>query len=98
MSLSFEEADQLEEPRRLRAFVQKYGIEYPVLVAGEPGDLNAKVPQAVNLDAWPTTFYLGRDGRGRNVHAGFPGRASGEFHRQMTEEITALAERLLGES
>ena len=101
VSLSFEEADQLEEPRRLRAFVQRYGIEYSVLaklVAGEPGDLNAKVPQAVNLTAWPTTFYLGRDGRVRSVHAGFPGRASGEFHRQMTEEVTALVERLLGES
>ncbi len=95
VALSFEEAGQLENPSRLRAFVRKYGIEYPVLIAGEPADLHARLPQAVNLDAWPTTFFLGRDGRVRAVHAGFPGRASGEFHRQIVAEVQALIERLL---
>jgi hypothetical protein len=97
VALSFEEADQLKDPVRLRAFIRKYGIEYPVLLAGETGELNAKVPQAVNLNAWPTTFYLGRDGRVRAVHAGFAAKASGEFHRQLTEETTAMVERLLSE-
>ena len=95
VGLSFEEGDQLKNPTRLRAFIQKYGIEYPVLVPGEPSELNAKLPQAVNLNAWPTTFFLGRDGRVRSVHAGFAAKASGEFHEQMREEVTRLLERLL---
>ena len=95
VDLSFEEGDQLKNPTRLRAFIQKYGIEYPVLVPGEPSELNAKLPQAVNLNAWPTTFFLGRDGRVRSVHAGFAAKASGEFHEQMREEVTRLLERLL---
>ena len=33
--LSFEEADQLKDPARLRAFIKKYGIEYTVLLGGE---------------------------------------------------------------
>ena len=56
------------------------------MVAGEPAELNAKLPQAVNLNAWPTTFYIGRDGRVRSVHAGFPARASGEFHAELERE------------
>jgi thiol-disulfide isomerase/thioredoxin len=97
VALSFEEADQLKDPTRLRAFIARYGIEYTVLLAGETSELNAKLPQAVNLNSWPTTFFLGRDGRVRSVHAGYPGRASGEFHDRMREEVTSLLDRLLAE-
>jgi thiol-disulfide isomerase/thioredoxin len=98
VSLSFEEQAQLKNPVRLRAFMKKYGIEYTVLLPGEPKELNDKVPQGVNLSSFPTTFFLGRDGRVRAVHAGFPSVASGEFHKHAKEEITATVERLLAES
>jgi peroxiredoxin len=94
VGLSFEEGGLT----RLRAFIRKYGIEYPVLVPGEPSELAAKLPQAVNLNAWPTTIFLGRDGLVRSVHAGFAGAASGEFHTRLREEVTGLVERLLAES
>ncbi len=98
VSLSFEEEAQLKNPVRLRAFMKKYGIEYTVLLPGEPKDLNDRVPQGVNLSSFPTTFFLGRDGRVRAVHAGFPSVASGEFHKHAKEEITSTVERLLAES
>ena len=98
VALSFEEGDQLGNPTRLRAFIKKYGIEYTVLVPGEPADLNAKLPQAANLNAWPTTFYIGRDGRVRSVHAGFAAAASGEFHTELRREVTSLVQRLLAET
>lgn len=97
VDLSFEEGDQLQNPTRLRAFIQQYGIEYPVLVPGEPSELNAKLPQAVNLNAWPTTFFVGRDGRVRAIHTGFAGRASGELHEEMTREIEGTLRQLLSE-
>ena len=98
VALSFEEAEQLKDPTRLRAFMKEYGVEYTVLVAGEPAEAPEKLPQAVNWNAWPTTFFVGRDGRVRSVHAGFPSRGSGEFYTQAKEEFTALVERLLAES
>jgi thiol-disulfide isomerase/thioredoxin len=98
VSLSFEEAEQLKNPVRLRAFIKKYGIEYTVLIPGEPKELTDKLPQGVNLSSFPTTFFLGRDGRVRSVHAGFPGAASGEFHKQAKAESVATVERLLSES
>jgi thiol-disulfide isomerase/thioredoxin len=97
VSLMFEEEDQLKDPVRLRAFIKKYGIEFPVLLCGQQSDLSAKVPQGVNLDSWPTTFYLGRDGRVRSVHAGFASAASGEFNTALREEAGSLIERLLAE-
>ena len=78
VGLSFEEEAQLKNPVRLRAFIKRYGVEYTVLLPGEPKELNDKVPQGVNLNSFPTSFFLGRDGRVRSAHAGFPGKASGQ--------------------
>ncbi len=97
VELSFEEEAQIKNPVRLRAFNRRYGVEYTVLIPGEPKDLNEKMPQGVNLNSFPTTFYVGRDGRVRSAHAGFPGKASGKFHEETKAETTALIERLLAE-
>ena len=97
VTLSFEEADQLANPTRLRAFIATYGLEYTVLLPGEPDQLAEKVPQAENLNAFPTTFILGRDGRVRGVHAGFPSPGSGEFYTKAEHEVTEQVERLLAE-
>jgi len=97
VALSFEEAAQLQNPVRLRAFIKHYGITYPVLVAGEPKEASDKLPQAVNLNSFPTTFFVGRDGRVRSAHAGFPGKASGRFHDEAKQEMTHTVEQLLAE-
>jgi thiol-disulfide isomerase/thioredoxin len=97
VALSFEEADQLKDPTRLRAFLARYGIEYTVLLGGTTEEAPAKLSQALNWDAWPTTFLLGRDGRVRKVHTGFPSKASGDLYTQATREFTEQVERLLAE-
>ena len=101
VSLSFEEAEQLKNPVRLRAFIKSYGIDYTVLVPGEPKELADKLPQGVNLNSFPTTFFLGRDGRVRSVHAGFPGAGErgvpqageGRNHRDRRAAARAKASR-----
>lgn len=97
VGLSFEEEAQLKNPTRLRAFNKRYGIDYTVLVCGEPREAPEKLPQAVNLNSFPTTFFVGRDGRVRGVHSGFPGAASGRFHEEAKRETTEQVERLLAE-
>jgi thiol-disulfide isomerase/thioredoxin len=97
VELSFEEEAQIKNPVRVKAFNKRYGVEYTVLIPGEPKELNDKVPQGLNLNSFPTTFFLGRDGKVRSAHAGFAGKASGKFHTEMKEDITALVERLLAE-
>ena len=99
VALSFEEeAQKAKGYPRLLAFNKRYGVDYPVVLAGEQADLAEKVPQIHNLNSFPTTIFLGRDGLVRGVHAGFAGAASGVFHDNAKEEITATVERLLGET
>jgi thiol-disulfide isomerase/thioredoxin len=98
VNLSFEEEDeQVKNPTRLRAFIEKYGLTYTVLVAGNTDQLNEKIPQGVNLNCWPTSFFLGRDGRVKEVHAGFAGPANPPAHEALVKEVTELVEGLLAE-
>jgi thiol-disulfide isomerase/thioredoxin len=97
VALDFEEPEQRAELSRARAFVRKYGIEYTYLIAGAPDELQQKVTQLENLNTWPATIFIGRDGRVRAVHAGFAAPASGDFYRQLDREYTSIIERLLGE-
>jgi len=98
VALAFEDADQVKDPARLRAFVKKYGIEYTVLLAGKTDEAKEKLSQADNWDAWPTTFFEGRDGLVKEVHAGFPSLASGDLYTQAKEEFATEVEHLLSEN
>jgi thiol-disulfide isomerase/thioredoxin len=98
VELSFEEeAQKAKGYPRLLAFNKRYGVNYTVLLAGDQGDLQEKVPQIHNLNSFPTTIFVGKDGLVRAVHAGFAGAVSGVFHENAKEEITATVERLLAE-
>lgn len=97
VSLSFEEADQLKNPTRLRAFVKKYGLEFPVLLGGDPDEANAKLSQLVNWNTWPATIFIDKKGHVRSIHAGFPSPGSGELYQEAKEEFTVEAGRLLAE-
>jgi thiol-disulfide isomerase/thioredoxin len=99
VELSFEEESQKAKGySRLLAFNKRYGVNYTVLLAGDQADVAEKVPQIHNLNSFPTTIFIGRDGLVRAVHAGFAGAVSGVFHENAKEEITATVERLLAES
>jgi hypothetical protein len=56
-----------------------------------------KVPQAVNLNTWPATLFIGRDGKVKATHSGFAAPGSGIYHIQLRQEFTANIERLLKE-
>lgn len=71
--------------------------DYTYLIAGAPSDMWEKVPQAVNLNTWPATIFVGRDGLVKGIHSGFASPASGEFNRQLQEEFTSKIEQLLAE-
>jgi thiol-disulfide isomerase/thioredoxin len=97
VGLDFEQGDPETDTARLKAFIAHYGIPYPVLTAGTTDQLNEKIPQGVNLNCWPTSFFLGRDGRVKEVHAGFAGPGNTAGHEELVKETTALVEKLLAE-
>ena len=97
VALDFEEPDQQNSLERERAFVAQYGVKYTYLIAGEPSEIGAKVPQLVNLNTFPATVFIGRDGTARGVHAGFSSPATGEFNDQLKREFEGKIKTLLAE-
>jgi peroxiredoxin len=98
VGLSFEsDADPAVAQPRMQSFISRYDIQYPMLLMGDVSQVKTKLPQIVNFGAFPTSIYLGRDGRVRSMHAGFASPATGEEHVRLKNEITELVERLLAE-
>ncbi len=95
VALDFEQPDQLADPERLRAFIARYGLTYTVLLAGQPKEVNDKLPQAENLNAWPTTFFIGRDGLVKAAHVGFTSPGSGPRDAETRAEVETTVKRLL---
>lgn len=91
--------DTATDARLVRTFRDKIGIPWPLLLAGTPdaASQNATQPQLVNFTAYPTTLFLGRDGRIRRTHAGFYGPATGEAHAALLADFAREVERLLTE-
>jgi thiol-disulfide isomerase/thioredoxin len=97
VNLDFERGDPDTDTPRLKAFIAHYGIPYPVLTAGTTDQLAEKIPQGVNLNCWPTSFFIGRDGLVKETHAGFAGPGNTAGHAALEQDVTALVEKLLAE-
>jgi len=97
VNVDFEQGDPDNDTKRLNAFIAHYGITYPVLVGGTTDQLADKFPQAVNLNCWPTSFFVGRDGLVKEIHAGFAGPGNTAGHEELERDVTALIEKLLAQ-
>ena len=83
----------------IRRFRDKFSIPYPLLRGG----INvveataATLPQLSGFSAYPTTVFIGRDGRVKAVYAGFRGPATGVQHRKQIEDYERIVARLLAQ-
>lgn len=82
-----------------REFVEKFGIEWPVLIAGvsDTDSVQQKLPQLDRFVAYPTTLFIDRRGKVRRIHTGFSGPATGSHHEEWRQEFTTLVRELLAE-
>jgi thiol-disulfide isomerase/thioredoxin len=100
VGLAFEvTGDTAVDLRQLRRYRDKFGIEFPLLLAGinQTELAAATLPQLEGFTAFPTTVFIGRDGRVRRIHAGFYGPATGPQHEQLVTEFRRLVKELLQE-
>jgi thiol-disulfide isomerase/thioredoxin len=81
----------------LRRYRDKFDIPFPLLLGGvsDPQEVAAALPQLEGFGAFPTTVFLGRDGKVKRVHAGFYGPATGRQHEILVQEVEREVQRLL---
>lgn len=91
--------DSAQDAPLVRRYRDKFGIPFPLLLGGvsDAEAVSAALPQLDGFTAFPTTIFLGRDGRVRRIHAGYYGPATGEQQDALTREFRRMVERLLSE-
>lgn len=100
IGLAYEETGDPEADRKsVRTFARHHGLDYPLLLAGLSNRRAAAqtLPDFMGLFAFPTTIFVGRDGRVRKIHSGFAGPGTGAHHQKLVAELGALVETLLAE-
>ena len=91
--------DSAADGKQLRIFKEKFGIPYDLLLAGI-NDTQAAAqtqPQLNGFTSFPTSIFIGRDGKVRKIHAGFYGPAMGTAHTVMVRQFEQTIEQLLAE-
>jgi len=91
--------DTAVDGRQLRRYRDKFAIPFPLLLAGinDTEAAAATLPQLHGFTSFPTSIFIGRNGRVRRVHAGFYGPATGAQHGRMIQEFEREIEFLLQE-
>jgi thiol-disulfide isomerase/thioredoxin len=100
VGLAFEATgDPNIDARQVRRYRDKFKVPFPLLLAGinDTESIASALPQLRDVTAFPTTVFVGRDGRVRRIHAGFHGLAAGPQHARMVREFETEIERLLKE-
>lgn len=100
IGLQFEYGD---DPARafkmIDGFKARYKLPYPLLLAGQPTPESSKaaLPGVGPVKVYPSTLFIGRDGRLREIHVGWAGPATGALNVKAKRDFDATVTRLLRE-
>jgi len=100
IGLSYERTKTPEEAfNRLAKLQKRYAVTYPLLYAGKADKDEAaqSLPVLDKVWAFPTTIFIGRDGKVRRIHSGFNGPGTGQVYEKFVADFTRYVETLLAE-
>lgn len=91
--------DPVVDGNQIRLYREKFDIKFPLLLAGvnDTEAAAATLPQLSGFVSFPTSIFLGRNGKVRLIHAGFYGPAMGEAHQRLIADFEKTIEQLLNE-
>ena len=101
VGLAFESKDEFAYAAgRVRKMKEKMNVTYPVLIAGNKDKKKAAeaLPMLEKVVAFPTTVFIGRDGKVKKIHTGFSGPGTLEYYDRFIQEFNQTVDALLKES
>jgi thiol-disulfide isomerase/thioredoxin len=84
---------------RVKKMVDKLNVPYDFVIAGTNNkDAAAKtLPQLNKIVAFPTTIFIGKDGKVKKIHTGFTGPGTGLYYDQFVQHFNETVNELLSE-
>ncbi|WP_156256770.1 peroxiredoxin family protein [Sandarakinorhabdus oryzae] len=83
--------------RQITSFKTRYKLPYPMVYGGRPIDEDTKkvLGPLAPVKVWPSTIFIGRDGRVKEVHVGWAGPATGALAEKVKREFDETVTKLL---
>lgn len=100
IALAYEYSTDFHRSQKsLRKFQQHFNITYPMLITGvRVGDTlrtEKTLPEITHIKMFPTTIFIGRDGKVKKIHTGFMGPGTGAHYEAYKKEFYATVDELL---
>ena len=89
--------DDARSRRQVERFKDRYGVPWEIVIAGtsDKDQASATLPDLSRVKSFPTTIWIGRDGRVRAIHSGFSGPATGDAHTDLLAEFDRLTRQIV---
>jgi thiol-disulfide isomerase/thioredoxin len=102
VSLAYEYSDDFERSRKsLLKFKKRFNVKYPMLITGARTSDSLRtektLPEISSIKMFPTTIFLGKDGKVRKINTGFTGPGTGEHYEAFKKEFYKTVDALLNE-
>jgi thiol-disulfide isomerase/thioredoxin len=103
IALAYEYSTDIERSKQsLRKFQQRFNVQYPMLITGATSADEQKtektLPQITPIRAFPTTIYIDKKGKVREIHGAFYGPGTGKYHEEFIKIFNGTIEGLLKEN
>jgi len=100
VGLAYERKDDFNyASSRVKKMIEKWGVGYDFLIAGvnDKEKAAATLPALNRVLAFPTTIFVGVDGKVKYIHTGFEGPGTGIYHERFKERFDEIVNEMLSE-
>ncbi|MDX2359526.1 MAG: TlpA disulfide reductase family protein [Crocinitomicaceae bacterium] len=100
ISIGYEAGNTFEDyAENIERLKTKIGLDFTFLVGGNAskGLASEHFNMLNEVISFPTSIFIGRDGKVKRVHTGFNGPGTGSYYREYVEKTNALVESLLNQ-
>lgn len=101
IGLAYERKDDFTyASERVKKMKAKLNVSYEFLIAGVNDNVKAAetLPMLNKVVAFPTTIFIGKDGKVKHIHTGFEGPGTGIYYEQFKERFNLIINELLAEN
>lgn len=101
LGLAYERKDDFEyASSRVKKMKDKLNVGYEFVIAGtyDKEKASETLPALNSVVAFPTTIFIGRDGKVKHIHTGFSGPGTGIYYEQFKERFNQIVNELLAEN
>ena len=102
IGLAYERTEDFSESKEaLQPFQKRFNVQYPFLITGvtvsDTQRTEKTLPQLDNIQAFPTTIFINKQGQVDKIHTGYDGPATGVHYEVFKKEFEEEIDKLLKE-